>query len=101
MNKKIQNLKEAQYYTNFNLVGEYILKAKKKNPKSEAVLLMQAAWQEVAFYVHNLIVEQRFFNESLAEYKNNEHNAMVKLRETQKKLKDTAERLQILMPPDS
>lgn len=101
MNKKIQNLKEAEYYANFNLVGEYIMAAKKKRPDSKAVLDMQAAWQEVAFFVHNLLQEQKFYNQSLAEYKNSEHKAKVKLFETKQKLKDTAEKLEILMPPDS
>ena len=33
MNKKIQNLKEMEYYTDFNLVGEVLLKLKKKISK--------------------------------------------------------------------
>ena len=62
---------------------------------------MQSAWQEVAFFVHNLLQEQKFYNQSLEEYKNNEHKAKIKLLETKQKLKDTAEKLEILMPPNS
>ena len=29
MNKKLNNIKEAEYYTNFNLIGEHIVKNKK------------------------------------------------------------------------
>ena len=35
MNKKINNLKEIDYYSNFNLVGEYIIKWKKMKEDSK------------------------------------------------------------------
>ena len=35
MNKKIDNLKEAEYIGNYNLVGEVLVLLKKKYPKNK------------------------------------------------------------------
>jgi len=86
MNKKINNLKEAEYYTNFNLVGEYIVKARQAKPESEAINNMYYAWQELGFYVHNLIVNERFYEQSLSEYRSDKIRAVTRARTAEEKV---------------
>ena len=66
MNRKLNNLKEGEYYANFNFVGEYIIKSKKAKPENEAIKEMYFAWQDVGFYVHTLITNERLYEQSLS-----------------------------------
>lgn len=86
MNKKISNLKEAEYYTNFNLVGEYIVKARQAKPENDAINNMYYAWQELGFYVHNLIVNERLYEQSLSEYRSDKIRAVVRARTAEEKV---------------
>jgi hypothetical protein len=86
MNKKINNLKEAEYYSNFNFVGEYIVKSRKAKPENEAINQMYYAWQELGFYVHNLIVNERLYEQSLSEYRSDKIRAVVRARTAEEKI---------------
>jgi len=86
MNKKLNNLKEAEYYTNFNLVGEYIVKSRNAKPENEAINEMYYAWQELGFYVHNLIVNERLYEESLSEYRSDKIRAVTRARTAEEKI---------------
>ena len=96
MNKKINNLKEAEYYTNFNLVGEYIVKIRKAKPDNEAINDMYYAWQELGFYVHNLIVNERFYEESLSEYRSDKIRAVTRARNAEEKIIELEKEIQQL-----
>jgi len=86
MSKKINNLKEIQYYADFNLVGEYIMKWKKLKEDSKPLNDMYFAWQNIGFYVHNMIIEQRHYQTSLSEYRADKNRAIVRAREAEAKL---------------
>ena len=96
MNKKLNNIKEAEYYTNFNLVGEHIIKSKKLKPENKALNQMYFAWQEVGFYVHNLIGNERLYNDSLSEYRMDKIRAIERARVAEDKVKALEEEIQRL-----
>jgi hypothetical protein len=86
MNKKLNNIKEAEYYTNFNLIGEHIIKNKKLKPENQALNDMYYAWQEVGFYVHNLITNERAYEQSLSEYRSDKVRAVIRAREAEQQV---------------
>ena len=86
MNKKLNNIKEFEYYTNFNLIGEHIIKNKKLKPENQALNDMYYAWQEVGVYVHNLISDERAYEQSLSEYRSDKTRAVIRAREAESKI---------------
>jgi hypothetical protein len=93
MNKKLNNIKEGEYYTNFNLVGEYIVKSRKAKPENKAINKMYYCWQEVGFYVHNLITNERLYEQSLSEYRSDKIRAVERARIADKKIEELQEKL--------
>jgi len=96
MNKKINNIKEAEYYTNFNLVGEHIIKSRKLKPENKALNEMYFSWQEIGFYVHNLIGSERLYNDSLSEYRMDKIRAIERARVAEDKVKGLEQEIQKL-----
>tara|TARA_R110000822_G_scaffold99831_1_gene224992 strand:+ start:5701 stop:6015 length:315 start_codon:yes stop_codon:yes gene_type:complete len=96
MNKKINNIKEAEYYTNFNLVGEHIIKSRKLKPENKSLNDMYFSWQEVGFYVHNLIGSQRLYGDSLSEYRSDKIRAVERARRAEDEVKGLKEEIQKL-----
>jgi|TARA_R110002049_G_scaffold116805_2_gene269592 hypothetical protein len=96
MNKKINNLKEIEYYTNFNLVGEYIVESRKLKPENKALNDMYYAWQEVGFYANNLIGNERHYNDSLSEYRGDKIRAVERSRKAEEKIKSLEQEIEKL-----
>ena len=96
MNKKLNNIKEAEYYTNFNLVGEHIIKSRKLKPENKALNEMYFSWQEIGFYVHNLIGSERLYNDSLSEYRMDKIRAIERARVAEDKVKGLEQEIQKL-----
>lgn len=88
MNKKLNNLKEGEYYGNFNLVGEYIIKSRKAKPENKAINDMYYCWQEVGFYAHNLISNERLYEQSLSEYRLDKIRAVERARISEEKVEE-------------
>lgn len=88
MNKKLNNIKEGEYYGNFNLVGEYIVKSRKAKPENKAINEMYYCWQEVGFYVHNLITNERLYEQSLSEYRSDKIRAVERARTAEEKIEE-------------
>ena len=96
MNKKINNLKEIEYYTNFNLVGEYIVKSRKLKPDNQALNDMYFAWQEVGFYVHNHIMNEKLYDDSLSEYRGDKIRAVERARKAELRIVELEQKLEKL-----
>ena len=94
MNKKINNLKEIDYYSNFNLVGEYIIKWKKMKEDSKPLNEMYFAWQDIGFYVHNMIIVQRHYDTSISEYRADKNRAIIRARDAEEKLEKLEKEMQ-------
>jgi len=86
--KKLNNLREAEYYTNFNLVGEKIIKWRKAKPENKDLNEFYFCWQEVGFYVHNLITNERLYNQSIREYRADKDRAVMRARKAEQKIKE-------------
>ena len=93
MNKKINNLKEIDYYANFNLVGEYIVKWKKLKEDSKPLNDMYFAWQQIGFYVHNMIIEQKHYDTSISEFRSDKNRAIIRAREAELKVEKLEKKL--------
>jgi len=96
MNKKLNNIKEGEYYGNFNLVGEYIVKSRKAKPENKAINEMYYCWQEVGFYVHNLITNERLYEQSLSEYRSDKIRAVERARVAEKKIEELEQEIEKL-----
>ena len=96
MNKKLNNIKEGEYYGNFNLVGEYIVKSRKAKPENKAINEMYYCWQEVGFYVHNLIANERLYEQSLSEYRSDKIRAVERARRAEEKIEELQQEIQKL-----
>ena len=83
MNKKIQNLKEMEYCANFNLVGEVILKLRKKNPENETIRQAVEAMTQIGFYVNELMSNQYYYEQSLSEYRSDKLRAVERARKAE------------------
>ena len=86
-NKKIQNLKELEYYTNSNLVGELILQLQKKEPTNQTYRDMTHTYAQICLFVNDLITNQRFYEQSMEEYRGDKNRAIVRARKAEEKLK--------------
>jgi len=96
MNNKINNLKELEYITNYNLVGEHIIKNKKLKPENIALNDMYFCWQEIGFYVNNLIMNERLYDQSMEEYRSDKLRAVIRARSAEGKLKDLEKEIEKL-----
>lgn len=96
MNNKINNLKELEYITNYNLVGEHIIKNKKLKPENLALNDMYFCWQEIGFYVNNLIMNERLYDQSMEEYRSDKLRAVIRARSAEGKLKDLEKEIEKL-----
>jgi len=94
MNNKINNIREAEYYGNFNTVGEKIVKWRKAKPKNKELNEMYFAWQDVGFYAHNLIINERLYNQTISEYRADKDRAVIRARNAEQKIEELEEELQ-------
>jgi len=88
MNKKIQNLKEMEYYGNFNLVGEILLALKKKYPNNEKLKEAVEAMTQIGFFVTEMMQNQYFFDKSLEEYRSDKLRAIERARRVEKEIEE-------------
>ena len=94
MNNKINNIREAEYYGNFNTVGEKIVKWRKAKPKNKELNEMYFAWQDVGFYAHNLITNERLYNQTISEYRADKDRAVIRARNAEQKIEELEKELQ-------
>jgi len=86
MNEKIELQKEIEYYNNFEIVGKTIIKWKKAKPENKDVLAIYEAWQQIGFYVHDLIQNKGYYNKSMEEYRYNKNRAVLRARRAEEQL---------------
>ena len=95
MNKKIQNLKEMEYYGNFNLVGEILLKLKKKYPDNEKISEAVDAMGHIGIFVTEMMQNQHFYNKSLESYRADKLRAIERARRVEAELEKLKEKWQV------
>jgi hypothetical protein len=88
MNKKIQNLKEMEYYGNFNLVGEILLALKKKYPDNEKLKEAVEAMTQIGFFVTEMMQNQYMYDKSLEEYRSDKLRAIERARRAETALEE-------------
>lgn len=95
MNKKIQNLKEMEYYGNFNLVGEILLKLKKKYPDNEKISEAVDAMGHIGIFVTEMMQNQYFYNKSLEDYRSDKLRAIERARRVEAELQQLKEKWEV------
>jgi hypothetical protein len=95
MNKKMQNLKEMEYYSKFNLVGEVLLKLKKKYPNNETLKDAISAMTEIGFFATEMMQAQYFYEKSLESYRSDKHRAIERARRVEDEIKKLREKWEI------
>lgn len=93
MNKKLDNLKEAEYLANYNLVGEVIVRIKKKFPNNRKISECTIAMAQIAGYVNNLIADRFFYEKTISEYRADKLRAIERARKSEEKVKLLEEKL--------
>lgn len=88
MNKKIQNLKELEYYGNYNLVGEMLLKLKKKYPENEKIREAVDAMGQIGIFVTEMMQNQFFYNKSIEDYRSDKLRAIERARRVEKEIEE-------------
>ena len=96
MNEKIENLKEIEYYSNFNTVGEYVVKWKKAKPDNKDLILMYDSFTQIGFYVNELITNQGFRNDIVSEYRSDKIRAVNRARQAESKLEELQKKYKVL-----
>ena len=86
MNKKMQNLKEMEYYGNFNLVGEILLKLKKKYPNNETLNDAVSAMTHIGFFVTEMMQNQYYYEKSLESYRADKLRAIERARRVEEEM---------------
>lgn len=86
MNKKMQNMKEMEYYSNFNLVGEVLLKLKKKYPNNETLKEAISAMTHIGFFVTEMMQNQYYYDKSLETYRADKHRAIERARRVEEEM---------------
>ena len=86
MNKKMQNLKEMEYYGNFNLVGEVLLKLKHKYPNNETLKESISAMTHIGFFVTEMMQAQYYYEKSLESYRSDKLRAVERARRAEEEL---------------
>lgn len=92
MNEKLENLKEIEYYSNFNTVGQYIIKWKKAKPKNQDLIILNDSLVQVGFYVNELITNQRLKDQIVSEYRSDKIRAVNRARMVEEKLEKLKEK---------
>ena len=88
MNKKIQNLKELEYYGNFNLVGEILIKLKKKYPENEKIKEAVEAMGQVGVFVTELMSNSYFHDKVIEDYRSQKLRAIERARKAEQELEE-------------
>ena len=86
MNKKMQNMKEMEYYSNFNLVGEVLLKLKKKYPNNETLKEAISAMTHIGFFVTEMMQNQYYYDKSLETYRADKLRAVERARRVEEEM---------------
>ncbi len=95
MNKKIQNLKEMEYYTDFNLVGEVLLKLKKKYPNNETLKDAISAMSHIGVFVTEMMQNQYYYDKSLESYRSDKLRAIERARRVEDELEKLREKWKV------
>ena len=82
----MQNLKEMEYYGNFNLVGEVLLKLKQKYPNNETLKESISAMTHIGFFVTEMMQAQYYYEKSLESYRSDKLRAVERARRAEEEL---------------
>jgi len=94
--KKIHLMQEAEYYADFNLVGELIIKAKKAKPNSTPVNKMYKCWQSIGLYVHSLITNAEHIETIITQYRSDKLRAITRAQTAENKIAELQGEIKLL-----
>ena len=94
-NDKIQNLKEIEYYSNYNFVGEILLKLKKKYPDNDKMKECVHAMTEIGFFANEMMTNQRHLDSIISDFRGDKLRAIERARRAEEELQKYKEKYSI------
>ena len=96
MKTKIENLRDLEYQSAFIFVSELTLKWAKAKPQNKELKELCYSWAQIEFHVNYLDSELRLHKQSISEYREDKNNALLRVRELEKKVEDLTKELKNL-----
>lgn len=91
--KRINILKETEYFADFNLVSKLILDLKEKDPNDDLVSDAVSAMARIGLYVNNMIMEQDLVEKHMTTSRSDKNRAITRAREADKRLEEAEKML--------
>lgn len=87
MNKKIENLKDLEYYSDLQYLSSTVLDAIKNKP-SEQLSKMAETINNIHLYVVDMRLEKTMYNQSMFDSRNEKNRAIARARKAEEKIKE-------------
>jgi len=91
--KRINILKEIEYFEDYNEVSRLILKLSDKYPDNDKIHDAVTAMARIGLYVNNMIKEQDLVEKWMTESRSDKNRALERARKADKKLEETEQQL--------
>lgn len=92
MKDKITNLKDLEFYNNFELLASLVNNKRSEKP-SKVLDDMAKALSEIFFYVNNLQTDRWAYEKSMSDYRLDKNRAVERARKAEEKLDDALAKL--------
>ena len=93
MNKKINNLKDLEYYGAFTFCAETVLKWEKLKPDNPEIKEFSRSIAVVFFYVNEIQNDRLMYDKAISEYRSDKNRAVLRARKSEDKVKKLTEEL--------
>jgi hypothetical protein len=87
MNKKINNLKDLEYYGAFTYCAEMILKWEKMKPDNPELQEFSRSIAVVFFYVNEIQNDRMMYDKAMSEMQSDKNRAILRSRKSEEKIK--------------
>jgi hypothetical protein len=91
--KRINILKETEYFADFNLISGLVLDLKKKNPDDDAIADAVSAMARIGLYVNNMIMEQDLVEKHMTTSRSDKNRAITRARTADQRLQEAEKML--------
>lgn len=88
MNKKINNLKDLEYYGAFTYCAEMVLKWEKMKPDNPEIKEFARSIAVVFFYVNEIQNDRLIYNKAMSEMQSDKNRAILRSRKSEEKIKE-------------
>lgn len=88
----LNTFKEYEFFSNFNLVSQIILKLSKKYPKNKEIQNSVSAMKQIGFQTNEWILNEGVYNRALDKYRADKNRAVERARRAEDELQKLKEK---------